>query len=380
MNLPLWVGILNNYNNPMDKEDILKAWKGRKVDDLITPVIIADITKLEMNLFKMDNWLYGSSCKLRPHFKSHKCVELARRQDSLAHTSGITCAKTSEAEKLVKGGLKDIIIANQVIGKSKVERIAEMNKRAKVRVAVDSRFGVEQMAAAAIEKQQEIGVLIEVNIGMDRGGVEPGQETLDLAKFIGTTPGVRLDGLQAYEGHITMLEDLNERKRLVKRDMKALLETRKLLVSKGFKIFISSGGTGTYDITGKIKEIDELQCGSYALMDAVYKKIKPEFEYARYILATINSVKNGISVADVGLKGVGNEYGLPVLPNFPDSEILYLAEEHMVIKNISVSIGDKIKIVPPHGCTTNNLYSRMWISRGGIVEDLWEIEGRGCLK
>ena len=115
-------------------------------------------------------------------------------------------------------------------------------------------------------------------------------------------------------------------------------------------------------------------------MDTVYKKIKPEFENARYILATISTVRDGIAVADVGLKGVGNEYGIPVLQDYPEAEILYLAEEHIVIKNISAHIGDKIKIIPPHGCTTNNLYSRMWISRNGIIVDFWEIEGRGCLE
>ena len=364
----------------MGNEELLRIWSGRKVDELSTPVIVADIVKLKENLSRMDGWLEGSSCMLRPHFKSHKCVELARRQDMMPHTSGITCAKTSEAEKLVEGGLTDIIIANQVIGKGKAERVAEMNRKAKVRVAVDSRTGIEQLAAAGHRKQLEIGVLIEVNIGMDRGGVEPGQEALELARFIELTPGVRLDGLQAYEGHLIMLERYDERKRLVKRDMQPLITTKKMLESKGFPVFISSGGTGSYDITGKIKGIDELQCGSYALMDSVYKKIRPEFENARYILATINSVKDSIAVADVGLKGVGNEYGLPELPDHPEAEILYLAEEHMVIKNMTTRIGDKIEIIPPHGCTTNNLYSRMWISRNGIIEDLWEIEGRGCLE
>ena len=225
----------------MGKEEELRSWVGRRVEELPTPVIVADIVKINRNLFKMDDWLKDSFCMLRPHFKSHKCVELARRQVNMPNTSGITCAKTSEAEKLVKGGLKDILIANQVIGAEKTERIAEMNRKAMVRVAVDSKVGIEQLATAGRGIQIEIGVLIEVNIGMDRGGVEPGQETLELARFIKATPGVRLDGLQAYEGHLIMLEDKVERKRLVKRDMQALVETKKILESEGFSIFISSG-------------------------------------------------------------------------------------------------------------------------------------------
>jgi D-serine deaminase-like pyridoxal phosphate-dependent protein len=363
----------------MEKDELIQIWAGRKVEELPTPVIVADIEKLNENLFRMDHALKDSACRLRPHFKSHKCVELARRQVMMPHTCGITCAKTSEAEELVKGGLTDIIIANQVIGQGKTDRIAELNRKALVRVAVDSTFGIQQLAASGRKYKQEIGVLIEVNIGMNRGGVEPGRETLELAKFVKATSGIRLDGIQAYEGHITMLESAEKRKRLVKRDMQPLITTRELLESEGFSIFISSGGTGTYDMTGKIKEINELQCGSYALMDSVYKKIKPEFENARYILATISTVRSKVAVADVGLKGVGNEYGLPQLPDYPEAEILYLAEEHMVIRNIETRIGEKIKIIPPHGCTTNNLYSQMWISRNGIIEDLWEIEGRGCL-
>jgi len=358
----------------------LLKFKNKPETELPTPCIIADIEAIDSNLKKMDSFFDNSACKLRPHFKSHKCVTLAKRQMGYENTVGITCAKLSEAEQLVAGGINDVLIANQVIGKDKVRRIAEMNKKAEVRVAVDSKEGIEQLNAAVKERGVEIGVLIEVDIGMNRGGVKPGKPAIELAEIISQIDAVRLDGLQSYEGHIVTLENYGERKRRVIEDMKPLLETRKILEQKGFSLFISSGGTGTYDITGNIAGIDELQCGSYALMDSAYKNIRPEFLNARYILATVLSVRDNTISLDVGLKGMGAEYGTPQIIGYPDAENLYVAEEHTVFQNVKARIGDKFRIIPPHGCTTNNLYPFMWVARNDTIIDLWPIEGRGCLE
>ncbi len=364
----------------MHMESLLQQFKGGSVSALPTPSIVADLDALDANLAKMDNFFAGTARRLRPHFKSHKCVTLARRQMSYPSTTGITCAKLSEAEQLVAGGIKDVLIANQVIGRDKTRRIAEMNRNALVRVAVDSREGISQLSDAALELGVKIGLLVEVDIGMNRGGVKPGQPVVELAEIIRDTGGVRFDGLQSYEGHIVTLPDYEERKKRVVEDMRPLFETRALLEQKGFSVMISSGGTGTYDITGKMEGIDELQCGSYALMDTAYKTIRPEFLNARYILATVISKRGDVISTDVGLKGMGAEYGTPVAVGYPDAENMYVAEEHSVFKNMEAAIGDKIRILPPHGCTTNNFYPRMWITRNDIVADLWAIEGRGCLE
>ncbi len=355
-------------------------WTGRKVGQLPTPVIVADIEALRFNLEKLSAYFKEKHCKLRPHFKSHKCVTLARMQMEYGNATGITCAKLSEAEQLVSGGIRDVLIANQVIGMDKVRRIAGMNLRATVRVAVDSLTGIRQLSKAAEEKGVTIGVLVEVDIGMNRGGVLPGEPVVKLAEVIADTPGLRFDGLQSYEGHIVVLEDYDERKRRVKQDMAPLIETRRMLESLGYTVFISSGGTGTYDITGNIEGIDELQCGSYALMDAAYKKIRPEFKNARYILSTVISKRGNTVTADVGLKGMGAEYAMPEVTGHPEARVLYVAEEHTVIENMDVEVGEKIRLIPPHGCTTNNLYERMWITKNNIIEDAWPLEGRGCLE
>ncbi len=362
-------------NNPF-LEDLI----GKPVEKLPTPAIVANYDDLVSNLSKLDTYFEGKNCNLRPHFKSHKCVSLAKLQMEYPNTVGITCAKLSEAEQLVQAGVKDVLIANQVIGADKTKRIALMNRSAIVRVAVDSIAGIEQLSIAAQEVGVEIGILIEVDIGMDRGGVQAGKPVLELAKTISALPGLRLDGLQSYEGHIVTLPDFKEREKRVKEDMLPLLKTRELLEQNGFTVFLSSGGTGTYDITGNIEGIDELQCGSYALMDSSYKMIRPEFLNARYILSTVISKRGNVISTDVGLKGMGAEYGIPKIIGHPEAENLYVAEEHTVFKNIDVNIGDKIRIIPPHGCTTNNLYSKMWISRNNLIEDVWPIEGRGCLE
>lgn len=352
----------------------------RPVLELPTPSIVADIDAIDANLAKMNSFFNGLECRLRPHFKSHKCVTLAKRQMGQSNTIGITCAKLSEAEQLVDGGIKEVLIANQVIGLEKTSRIAEMNRKANVSVAVDSEPGIEQLSTAAHRAGVIIGVLIEIDIGMNRGGVVPGKSAVNLAGMISKKEGLRLEGLQSYEGHIVTLPDYNERKRRVEDDMRPLFETRVILEQAGFPVMISSGGTGTYDITGNLKGIDELQCGSYVLMDTAYKTIRPEFLNARYILATVLSKRGNVITTDAGLKGMGAEYGTPMVIGHPEAENLYIAEEHSVFKNMKVNIGDKIGIIPPHGCTTNNLYPNMWITQNNFIKDVWAIEGRGCLE
>lgn len=364
----------------MNREQLLKKFKGRPVIELPTPSIIADITAMDTNLARMDAYFAGSGSKLRPHFKSHKCVTLAKRQMDYPNTVGITCAKLSEAEQLVKRGVQDILIANQVIGLDKTARIAEMNRIAAVHVAVDSRLGIKQLGTAAQKAGVTIGVFVEIDIGMSRGGVQPGKPVLDLAEIISATQELSFKGIQSYEGHIVTIEDYEERKRRVEQDMKPVMKTKKRLEQKGFQTIVSSGGTGTYDITGNIEGIDELQCGSYVLMDSAYKKIRPEFQNARFILATVISDQQESKTLDVGLKGMGAEFGAPEMLGHPEAEFLGMSEEHLKVRNLTAGIGDKIRVIPPHGCTTNNLYAKMWITRNDIIEDVWPIEGQGCLE
>jgi len=354
---------------------------GEPVDALTTPCVVVDASALEHNLRLLADYFAGRHCKLRPHFKAHKCVELARRQLAAGSTSGITCAKLSEAEVLVAGGIADILIANEVVGTSKARRLAELNRRATVRVAVDSPGNVEELDREARNAGVVIGVLVEVDIGMNRCGVLPGRPTLELVQRVSGASNLRFDGLQGYEGHIVQREDAEERRRGVAESMRLLMETKALLLAHGLPVrIVSGGGSGTYDMTGNVDGVDEVQCGTYALMDGCYKRIRPEFQVASFLLSTVVSSRGTKVVADVGTKGMGCEFGPPLVEGFPDARVLYVADEHTPIEHVRAEVGDRIRLIPSHGCTTHNLHRRMWVVRDGTVEAVWAIEGSGCLE
>jgi D-serine deaminase-like pyridoxal phosphate-dependent protein len=359
----------------------LKDYLGKKVDALPSPALVVDVAGLDANLRLLADYFAPRPAKLRPHFKSHKCVTLARRQLAAGSAVGITCAKLAEAEVLVAGGVTDVLIANQVVSLAKARRLAALNRRATVRAAVDCPAQVAELGAAARELGVEIGLLVEVDLGMKRCGVAPGAATLELARLVARTPGLRCDGLQGYEGHIVTLPDVDERRRRTVAAMTELVQCRQLLESNGVTCpIVSGGGTGTYDITGNVPGVDEVQAGSYALMDAAYHKIRPEFACCRWVAATVISATEGRAVADVGVKGMGCDFGTPRVLEFPTAEIPYVAEEHTPLRNVTATVGQRVRLIPSHGCTTNNLHRHMWISRAGIVKDLWPIEGSGCLE
>jgi D-serine deaminase-like pyridoxal phosphate-dependent protein len=359
------------------REDLI----GQPVEALPTPALVVDADALDHNLRLLAGYFTHRAAKLRPHFKSHKCVTLAKRQLDAGSAVGITCAKLSEAEALVAGGIKDVLIANQVVGLEKVKRLAILNRSGKVRSAVDSSESVAELGGAAVAAGVTIGLLVEVDVGMRRCGVSPGEPALALARRVQETPGLRFDGLQAYEGHLITLPDFEERRASVVEAMQPVQATRELLSRAGIPCtIVSGGGTGTYEVTGNLPAFNEIQAGSYALMDCSYKKVAPPFRNALFILATIISAKPDFAVADVGLKGMGNEFGLPILADAPEAKPRYIAEEHLPIDNFAAKTGQKVRIIPSHGCTTCNLHRRMWLSRHGVIEDIWGIEGSGCLE
>ena len=278
---------------------------GQDIDALDTPAMVVDLDPLEENLRRMADYFTGRHCRIRPHFKSHKCVELARRQLAAGNACGITCAKLSEAEQLVIGGVDDVLIANQVIGERKAARLATLNQSATVRCAVDSVEGIGQLNRQAEASGTIIPVLVEVDIGMHRCGVAPGESTLELARKVCDHEHLRFDGLQGYEGHLVMIVDPAERRQKTLEEMELLIETRRRIEQSGIEVPIVSGGSSsTYDITGNVDGIDEIQCGSYALMDWSYQQRRPEFQISRWILATVMSRGTTVSSSTWGSKAL----------------------------------------------------------------------------
>jgi len=354
----------------------------REID---TPALLLDARALTANIRRLADYFTGRHCKLRPHFKSHKCAAIARKQME-AGAVGITCAKLGEAEAVADSGIRSILIANQIVGPLKIRRLIELCRRADPMVAVDSAENVEMLSALAAAAGVSIGVLVEVDIGMGRCGAAPGLPALELARQVAAAPGLRFEGLQGYEGHTVDLRDETERKEKTLQSLKLLVDTRRLIERSGDRVnIVSGGGTGTYDVTGNCGGIDELQAGSYAAMDWWYADIRPEFQQAMSLLVTIISRPNpGLAIVDVGRKGIGAEWGNPRVKAFPGAQVVGgLSEEHMKIalpETAPLRIGDRLELIPSHGCTTSNLYPEFIVHQDGRPVARWPIEGRGKLQ
>lgn len=355
---------------------------GSPIDDLDTPALLVDRAALDRNLEKMAAFFRGRKCRLRPHFKNHKCATLARRQVEAGGTVGLTCAKLGEAEVLAQNGLTDVLIANQVLGRRKIARLAELAGRINLTVAVDHPEQIAALSAAASELGTTVGVLVEVDIGMGRCGVVPGEAALVLAREVTEASGLDFRGLQAYEGHLVHVDDFDERAEKVRQAMSLAVETRRLLEDAGIPVGVISGGsTSTYRITAEIDGVEEIQAGTYPTMDWRYAELAPEFEVALSVLTRVISVRQGAAVLDVGIKGAGNEFGLPRIKDCPQAEIRsFSSEEHAIVHNGPAwRMGQTVHLIPSHACTTCNLYRRMILHEDGRVTDVWPIEGSGKL-
>ncbi len=357
-------------------------WIGTPLEDLDTPALLLDRSASDGNLRKMADFFRGRKCQLRPHFKNHKCVTLARRQLEAGSAVGMTCAKLGEAEVLADGGIDDVLIANQVVGRHKMARLVEVARRIDLKVAVDDIVQADAISQAAAEAGVTVGILAEVDIGTGRCGLAPGEPVLDLARAISSLGGLRFDGIQAYEGHAVYVDDLAERAQLVQEALDKALETRRLLERQGMEVRILSGGSSsTHEITGCIDGVDEIQAGSYATMDWRYAEMLPDFEVALSVLARVISKRPGVAVLDVGLKGAGCEFGPPRIQDHPMVEIpSFVSEEHCMVHNAPAwKIGQAVQLLPSHACTTCNLHRKMFVHEDGRVVDVWPIEGSGKL-
>ena len=357
---------------------------GQAIEDLDTPTLLLDRAASDRNLAKMAQFFADRKSKLRPHFKNHKCVTLAKRQLAAGNAVGITCAKLGEAEILADHGVTNLLIANQVVGAVKVRRLAELAKRARVAVAVDHLDQVEAISRAAVAAGSTVHLLVEVDIGMGRCGLPPGESVVELAKQIVKFPGVQLDGIQAYEGHLVNVIDRDQRRTQSQAAMQLAIDTRRLLEKSGIPVTCLSGcSSATYDSTGAMDGVDEIQAGSYATMDRQYYRLAPEFEIAMSLLVRVISRPTADkAVLDVGVKGAGGEFGVPGIKDYPDVVVpFFLAEEHVVVNNSpNWSIGQPLHLIPSHACTTCNLHREFVVHENGRVVDVWPIEASGLLR
>lgn len=345
---------------------------GEVIDALATPALCVDLDAFERNLARMADFFRGRSCILRPHFKAHKTPAIARLQ-AAAGATGFTCATLREAEVLAGHGFGDLLIANEIVDRSKRDRLRALAERVRLTVAVDSPAGV------ALLRGSRADVLVDVNIGLPRCGVRP-EHALPLARTIADA-GLRLRGVMGYEGHAMAIPDRVARGEAAREAVAVLLGVADGLRDAGFAIdVVSAGGTGTYDVTGDIPGVTEVQAGSYALMDTAYARFGLPFEEALRCRTTVVSVEDRLAVLDAGLKALAVDHGNPELPDDVPARVLFLSDEHATLATepgFSARPGDRVWLRPSHVDPTVNLHAQVYACRGERVIEVWPVEARG---
>ncbi|MGH9255373.1 MAG: DSD1 family PLP-dependent enzyme [Vicinamibacterales bacterium] len=351
------------------------------IAEIPTPALVADLAAMERNIRRMADFFATGPCRLRPHFKAHKTPEIARRQLAAGSCTGLTCATVSEAE-IAADFCQNILIANEPVGPGKADRVAVLARRLDVTVAVDSYGGLEAIDAAARRAGVRIGVLVDVNVGQMRCGVAPGADAVSLANRAASAQGAILRGVMGYEGHLVGVADRAEREARAGRAMADLVDTAGLLRTSGLPCdIVSAGGTGTYDISGRVDGITEIQAGSYVLMDSDYGRLDVPFEQAFWVLGTV--ISRPVStrcVADCGHKATTKDHGYPIVRDIEGAEVVALNDEHATIHipaDARLDVGDRIYLRPSHTDPTINLHDVFYVIDGERVVDVWPIAARG---
>jgi D-serine deaminase-like pyridoxal phosphate-dependent protein len=352
---------------------------GRRRDELITPALLLDLDIARRNIALMAERMRPLAVGLRPHIKGHKSPDLARLQID-AGAIGVATATVWEAVTMVRSGIPNVLIANQVVGREKVSALAKLAVGASVTVAVDDPANVEDLARAAAAAGSEIGILIEVDIGMGRCGVRSPEAAVTLARLIAGQDGVVLRGVQGYEGHCMSEPDATARAALVRAATDRLSGAVDALRSAGHRVeVVSGGGTGTYDMSGAHGVMTEIQAGSYVLMDTFHEALAPEFGAALTVLGTVVSRQRGTFILDAGAKSVGTENATARLRDRSERP-RDLNEEHAIFdidESGTLHVGDTVEIVPGYAPSAVNLHDVYHVIEGGRVTDIWPIMARG---
>jgi 3-hydroxy-D-aspartate aldolase len=352
---------------------------GQKLEEVDTPALVLDLDAFEKNLNTL-NASVGNKVRVRPHAKTHKCPEVAKRQIALGAV-GMCCQKVSEAEAMVDGGVQDVLVSNEIVGAPKLARLAELSRRAKIGVCVDNAQNVRDIAATGAK----LDVYIEIDVGMKRCGVPPGAPAVALAREI-VRSGLRFAGLQAYHGRAQHIRSMEERHAVIETAAQHVQHTKRLLKEAGIECPIVTGaGSGTFMLEVEAGAWDEIQCGSYAFMDADYAKNEwaaplPRFEHALFVLSTVMSRPSAeVAIVDAGLKASSVDSGLPLVYK-KNLQYTRASDEHGWVEGKNPPpLGEKLLLVPGHCDPTINLYDWYVCVRRGKVEELWPITARGAL-
>lgn len=354
--------------------------------ELDTPVLWVDLDRLEQNITTLAQHFQRAGVHWRPHTKGMKIPALAHKLIN-AGAIGITCAKLGEAEVMVAAGIKEILIANQITGKHKLPRLANLCRQADVKVAVDHPQNVAALGGAAVCYGAEIGVVIELNCGMERAGVQPGEAVLTLARQITQTPGLRLRGLMTWEGHTLDLSEPTRKRQAIEESIALITGSAELCRQHGIPIeIVSCGGSGTYQITPFLPGITEIQAGGAIFCDVTYQGWGVDLQPALFVQTTVTSRPNPYRIiCDAGFKSLPSNDGSPVPLGLdqPVQKVISSAEHGAVelqSPNHSLQVGDLLDFVVGYGDGTVYLHEVMVGVRNGTVECAWPILGRGKLQ
>ncbi|WP_420393936.1 3-hydroxy-D-aspartate aldolase BhcC [Acuticoccus sp.] len=367
------------------------ALPGMDEAEIQTPCLVLDLDALERNIRKMGDYARAHGMLHRVHGKMHKSVDVAKLQQRLGGAVGVCCQKVSEAEAFVRGGIDDVLISNQVRDPGKIDRLARLPRSgARILVCVDDVTNVAELSQAAVRHGTQLECLIEVDCGAGRCGVTGADAVLAIARAIDAAPGLVFTGLQAYQGAMQHLEAYEARREKLDAAVAIVKEAVTALESAGLAPeLVTGGGTGSYRFESASGVYNELQCGSYAFMDADYGRIldehgvridRSEWENALFILTSIMShVKPDVAVCDAGLKAQSVDSGLPVIHGRDDVTYVKCSDEHGVIADPQglLKVNDKLRLVPGHCDPTCNVHDWYVGVRNGKVEALWPVSARG---
>jgi D-serine deaminase-like pyridoxal phosphate-dependent protein len=352
------------------------------LNDLDTPALWTDLDQLEHNIATLANHFTSAGVAWRPHIKGIKVPAIAHKMIR-AGAIGITCAKVSEAEVMVEGGVNHILIANQIVTPQKMSRLAELRARADVIVIADDAQNVLALGAAANARGVTLGVLVEVDTGMNRCGVLPGNETLVLAKLIANTPGLKFMGLQTWEGHNLSHDDPEVKRKGIEHSIGLFLESAALCKANGLNCeILSCGGSGTYHVTPFIKGVTEIEAGGGIWGDQAYEAWGVTLQPSLFIYSTVTSrpAPDRI-ILDTGFKTAPRGFVPPLPIGVEGVQSVVLSAEHGIVTlsqpNTTLRVGNMVNLRVGYSDSTVFAHDILFGVRKGVVEHTWQIVGRG---
>jgi len=365
---------------------LLGSVVGRSKWDLDTPALCVDLDVMDRNIKKMASTIIGAGKNWRPHTKGQKIPAIAHKEIR-AGAIGVTCAKLSEAEVMAGAGIRDILIANQIVGREKITRLVNLQPHADVMVAIDCRENAQAISELASAKGVTVRVLVELNVGLNRAGVEPGNAAVSLSEYAASLPGLRYSGLMAWEAHATTILDQAKKREVITRDIGRLVESAEQCRAAGLPVgIVSCGGTGTYWITCTMPGVTEIQAGGGIFHDIHYAQdYGVDHEFAMTVVATVTSRPTPTRiVTDAGHKTMNGTPATPRPLGLEGVAKVRLSAEHgtidLEVPNDRVKVGDKVEFIVGYSDFTTYVHEEMFAIRNGTVEQVWPILGRGKLR